>query len=126
MIENVSDRSKGAAWCKQPDEPEHFFNLDTLRTKIPPISSCDDIDDVTAPANSTPFGLAAYAWTGNHANVVFFFKGLHYGTLGVNTFMIKQAEAHFSGVEHSRMGHESGHQAIKSYRNTKLTHFDWN
>ncbi|MGR3344763.1 MAG: aldehyde dehydrogenase family protein, partial [Paracoccaceae bacterium] len=92
---------------------------------IAPIATFNDLDDAIERANSTPFGLAAYAFTGDHAKAEALSKGLHSGMVGVNTFMIAHAEAPFGGVDHSGMGREGGTQAIFDYLNTKMTHFAW-
>lgn len=76
-------------------------------------------------ANSTPYGLAAYAFTGSHATAEHLSKGLHAGMVGINNFMVAHAEAPFGGFDHSGMGREGGTQAINDYLNTKMTHFSW-
>jgi succinate-semialdehyde dehydrogenase/glutarate-semialdehyde dehydrogenase len=93
---------------------------------IAPITTFNDLDDAIERANSTPFGLAAYAFTGSHARAEALSRGLHSGMVGVNTFMIAHAEAPFGGIDHSGMGREGGRQAINDYLNVKLTHFAWN
>ena len=93
---------------------------------IAPITTFNDLDDAIERANSTPFGLAAYAFTGNQASAEALSRGLHSGMVGVNTFMIAHAEAPFGGMDHSGMGREGGRQAINDYLNVKLTHFAWN
>jgi len=86
------------------------------------VATFRDMDDAIARANSTPYGLAAYAFTGSHAKAEALSKGLHAGMVGVNTFMVAHAEAPFGGVDHSGMGREGGREAIRDYQNTKLTH----
>ncbi len=93
---------------------------------IAPITTFNDLDDAIERANSTPFGLAAYAFTGNQASAEALSRGLHSGMVGVNTFMIAHAEAPFGGIDHSGMGREGGRHAINDYLNVKLTHFAWN
>jgi succinate-semialdehyde dehydrogenase/glutarate-semialdehyde dehydrogenase len=90
------------------------------------IATFRDIDDAIARANSTPFGLAAYAFTGSHAKAETLSAGLRAGMVGINTFMIAHAEAPFGGIDHSGMGREGGRQAIADYLNVKLSHFVWN
>lgn len=90
------------------------------------ITTFRNLDEAIARANSTPFGLAAYAFTGSHAKAERLSAGLHSGMVGVNTFMIAHAEAPFGGIDHSGMGREGGRQAIHDYLNIKLSHFIWN
>jgi succinate-semialdehyde dehydrogenase/glutarate-semialdehyde dehydrogenase len=92
---------------------------------IASIATFRDLDDAIARANSTPFGLAAYAFTGSHAKAEALSHGLHAGMVGINNFMIAHAEAPFGGVDYSGMGREGGRQAIFDYLNVKLTHFTW-
>ncbi len=92
---------------------------------IAPIARFEDFDEAIARANSTPYGLAAYAFTGSHAKAEALSKGLSAGMVGVNTFMIAHAEAPFGGINHSGMGREGGLEAIRDYQNTKLTHMMW-
>lgn len=92
---------------------------------VAPIATFSDLDDAITRANSTPFGLAAYAFTGSHDKAETLSRRLHAGMVGVNNFMIAHAEAPFGGIDHSGMGREGGRQAILDYQNTKLTHFTW-
>lgn len=89
---------------------------------VAPVATFRDMDDAIARANSTPYGLAAYGFTGSHAKAEALSRGLHAGMVGVNTFLIAHAEAPFGGVDHSGMGREGGPDAIRDYQNTKLTH----
>jgi len=92
---------------------------------VAPIATFRTLDDAIERANSTPYGLAAYAFTGSHATAEILSKGLHAGMVGVNNFMVAHAEVPFGGVDHSGMGREGGRQSIHDYLNTKMTHFTW-
>ena len=92
---------------------------------VAPIATFRTLDDAIERANSTPYGLAAYAFTGSHATAEILSKGLHAGMVGVNNFLVAHAEVPFGGVDHSGMGREGGRQAIHDYLNTKMTHFTW-
>jgi len=92
---------------------------------IAPIATFSTLDEAVELANSTPYGLAAYAFTSNHATAETLSKRLHAGMVGVNNFMVAHAEVPFGGVDHSGMGREGGSQAIHDYLNTKMTHFSW-
>ncbi|MCX2721058.1 NAD-dependent succinate-semialdehyde dehydrogenase [Roseibium salinum] len=89
---------------------------------VAPVATFRDLDDAIARANATPYGLAAYAFTGDQDKAHRLSRKLHAGMVGINTFMIAHAEAPFGGVDHSGMGREGGPDAIKDYQNTKLTH----
>jgi succinate-semialdehyde dehydrogenase / glutarate-semialdehyde dehydrogenase len=92
---------------------------------LAPVARFSDFSDALKRANSTPFGLAAYGFTGSHAKAEALSKGLHAGMVGVNTFMIAHAEAPFGGIDHSGSGREGGRGAIRDYQNVKLTHIKW-
>ncbi len=92
---------------------------------LAPITPFREIEEAIERANATPFGLAAYGFTGSHATAEALSRGLHAGMVGINTFMIAHAEAPFGGIDHSGMGREGGRQAIADYLNVKLTHFAW-
>lgn len=83
------------------------------------------LDDAITRANSTPYGLAAYAFTGNATRAEQLSAGLRAGMVGINTFLVAHAEAPFGGVDHSGMGREGGRQAIQDYQNVKLTNMTW-
>jgi len=84
------------------------------------------VDEGIEKANNTPFGLAAYSFTGSHETAERLSNGLHAGMVGVNTFLVAHAEAPFGGVDHSGKGREGGRESISDYQNTKLTHMMWN
>jgi succinate-semialdehyde dehydrogenase/glutarate-semialdehyde dehydrogenase len=92
---------------------------------VAPIATFRELDEAIERANSTPFGLAAYAFTGSHGKAEALSRGLHAGMVGINTFAIAHAEAPFGGIDHSGMGREGGQHAIQDYLNTKLTHMTW-
>lgn len=92
---------------------------------VAPVSRFTDFDEAIAKANSTPFGLAAYAFTGSHRKAEALSKGIHAGMVGLNTFLVAHAEAPFGGVDYSGMGREGGRESIRDYQNVKTTHFAW-
>lgn len=90
---------------------------------LAPIATFRDLDEAIERSNSTPYGLAAYAFTGSQKKAEALSRGLQAGMVGINTFMIAHAEAPFGGINHSGMGREGGRQAINDYLNVKMTHF---
>jgi succinate-semialdehyde dehydrogenase/glutarate-semialdehyde dehydrogenase len=89
---------------------------------VAPVARFKGLDDAIAKANSTPYGLAAYAFTKDQGKAAALSHGLSAGMVGINTFMIAHAEAPFGGVNHSGFGREGGREAIRDYQNTKLSH----
>lgn len=137
--ETVADGARCLAGGRRPaSRNKGFFFEPTVLTDVPdgarimreepfgplaPIATFRDLDDGTERANSTPYGLAAYAFTGSQKKAEALSRGLQAGMVGINTFMIAHAEAPFGGINHSGMGREGGRQAILDYTNVKLTHF---
>lgn len=92
---------------------------------VAPVTTFSDFDDAIERADSTPYGLAAYGFTGSHEKAEAMSRRLHAGMVGVNTFLVAHAEVPFGGVDHSGMGREGGREAIRDYQNVKLTHMMW-
>ncbi|WP_395397278.1 NAD-dependent succinate-semialdehyde dehydrogenase [Novosphingobium sp. BL-8A] len=75
-----------------------------------------------AEANRLPYGLAAYAWTGDAARQKRLAAQLETGMLGINTTMIGGADAPFGGVKWSGHGHEDGPEGVMACLVTKAVH----
>lgn len=71
-------------------------------------------------ANSTPFGLAAYAFTHSQSDAAFVARRFESGMVGINTFMIGGAEAPFGGIKESGYGREGGMEGVDAYLTTKV------
>ncbi|MEX0956700.1 MAG: NAD-dependent succinate-semialdehyde dehydrogenase [Rhizobiaceae bacterium] len=137
--ETVSDGARCLTGGRRPaSRNKGFFFEPTVLAEVPggsrimreepfgplaPIATFRDLDDAMERANSTPYGLAAYAFTSSQKKAEALSRGLQSGMVGINTFMIAHAEAPFGGINHSGMGREGGRQAILDYTNVKLTHF---
>ena len=83
------------------------------------ITVFDTEDEALALANSTPFGLAAYAHTRDHSRLFRIAEGLEHGIVGMNTGLISAANVPFGGVKHSGYGREGGREGIHEYLVTK-------
>lgn len=92
---------------------------------VAPVATFRNLDDAITRANSTPYGLAAYAFTGSSVKADKLSAGLRAGMVGINSFLVAHAEAPFGGIGHSGMGREGGRQAIQDYQNIKLTNITW-
>jgi succinate-semialdehyde dehydrogenase/glutarate-semialdehyde dehydrogenase len=73
-------------------------------------------------ANGTPFGLAAYFFTGSMDRAWRVGEALEFGMVGLNTGAISMAVAPFGGVKRSGFGREGGHEGIEEYLETKAFH----
>lgn len=87
---------------------------------VAPVTSFRSIDEVVARANSLPFGLAAYAFTGSMKTANFISDALDAGMVGINTFAISAPETPFGGVRESGYGQEGGIEGLEVYTNKKL------
>ncbi len=79
----------------------------------------DDEADAVRTANDTPFGLAAYLFTRDHARIWRVGEGLEYGMISINTGFISAAEAPFGGVKESGIGREGSHHGIEDFLEMK-------
>lgn len=84
--------------------------------------SFESFDEGIAAANSTPFGLAAFAFTENGRRANLLGDALEAGMVGINTFAISGADTPFGGVKQSGYGSEGGPEGLESYCVTKAVH----
>lgn len=66
-------------------------------------------------ANSTPYGLAAYAFTNNLDDATLLSEGIQAGIVGINTFAVSSASIPFGGIKYSGIGAENGTEAMDDY-----------
>ena len=78
------------------------------------------LDEVLKRANSLPFGLAAYAFTGSTKNAQALSSGLEAGMVAINHLALALAETPFGGIKDSGYGSEGGIETFDGYLNTKL------
>jgi len=86
---------------------------------VAPIIPFKTFDEVVARANSLPFGLAAYAFTGSAKTANAIGDALEAGMVGVNTYAISMAETPFGGIKESGYGRELASYGIKEFVNIK-------
>ena len=87
---------------------------------VAPITPFKSFDEVVERANSLPFGLAAYAFTGSTKTANLISDALEAGMIGINSFAISTPETPFGGVKESGYGHEGGIEGLEAYTNKKL------
>jgi acyl-CoA reductase-like NAD-dependent aldehyde dehydrogenase len=78
------------------------------------------VDEVLQRANSLPFGLAAYAFTGSNRNAHALSTGLEAGMVTINHLGLALAETPFGGIKDSGVGSEGGIETYDGYLNTKF------
>jgi succinate-semialdehyde dehydrogenase/glutarate-semialdehyde dehydrogenase len=87
---------------------------------IAPIVTFKDFDEVVERANSLPYGLAAYAFTGSSATANAIGDALQSGMVGVNSVAISTPETPFGGVKESGYGSEGGIEGLEAYMSRKF------
>ena len=70
-------------------------------------------------ANNTPYGLAAYIYTGDTARGWKVAEALDFGMIGVNEVAISSAYAPFGGFKESGIGREGSHYGVEEYLEVK-------
>jgi succinate-semialdehyde dehydrogenase/glutarate-semialdehyde dehydrogenase len=87
---------------------------------IAPVVTFKSFDEVVERANSLPYGLAAYAFTGSAQTANLIGDAFQSGMVGVNSIAISTPETPFGGVKESGYGSEGGIEGLQAYLNTKF------
>ena len=87
---------------------------------LAPVVTFKTFDEVVERANSLPYGLAAYAFTGSAQTANMIGDALQSGMVGVNSINISTPETPFGGVKESGYGSEGGIEGLQAYMNTKF------
>ncbi|MEO0732251.1 MAG: NAD-dependent succinate-semialdehyde dehydrogenase [Bacteroidota bacterium] len=86
---------------------------------VAPVFRFETEAEVIRMANDTPYGLAAYFYGKDHAQIWRVAEALDYGMVGINTGMISTAVAPFGGVKESGFGREGSRYGLQEYLVTK-------
>jgi succinate-semialdehyde dehydrogenase / glutarate-semialdehyde dehydrogenase len=87
---------------------------------LAPVVPFKTFDEVVERANSLPYGLAAYAFTGSAQTANMIGDALQSGMVGVNSINVSTPETPFGGVKESGYGSEGGIEGLQAYLNTKF------
>jgi phenylacetaldehyde dehydrogenase len=79
----------------------------------------DDIDEIAAAANDTPYGLGASVWSNDLSTVHRLVPKIKAGTVWVNCHNMVDPAMPFGGFKQSGMGREHGRVAIEMYTELK-------
>ena len=84
----------------------------------------DDVDELAAPANDVPYGLAAGIWTSDTSRALKLADRLDAGTVWINTYGMFDVAVPFGGRKHSGFGKELGAEALEPYLQSKSVWLD--
>jgi succinate-semialdehyde dehydrogenase / glutarate-semialdehyde dehydrogenase len=87
---------------------------------LAPVVTFKTFDEVVERANSLPYGLAAYAFTGSAQTANMIGDALQSGMVGVNSINVSTPETPFGGIKESGYGSEGGIEGLQAYLNTKF------
>ena len=85
---------------------------------VAPITTFRTEDEAVALANSSEFGLIAYAYTRDPNRMLRLPERIETGMLGLNSGVISNPAAPFGGVKQSGLGREGGVEGIDEYLET--------
>jgi len=86
----------------------------------------EDLDEIIARANDTPYGLAAGLWTENLKNAHYVANRLKAGSVWVNCYNLTDPAIPFGGYKESGFGREMGSYALDNYTEVKSVWIDLN
>ena len=87
---------------------------------LAPVVTFKSFDEVVERANSLPYGLAAYAFTGSAQTATLIGDALQSGMVGINSIAVSTPETPFGGIKESGYGSEGGLEGLQAYLNTKF------
>lgn len=92
---------------------------------IAPLVRFQDLDSVIEQANATPYGLAAYVFSGDVGNAMRVAERLNAGIVGVNRGFVSDPAAPFGGMKESGIGREGAQDGIKEFLETQYIATSW-
>ncbi len=88
---------------------------------IAPTARFSSLDEVIERANSLPFGLAAYAFTGSAKTAGVLKQEIETGMLAVNSLHVHSVETPFGGLKFSGYGYEGGIEGLEVFLATRYS-----
>jgi succinate-semialdehyde dehydrogenase/glutarate-semialdehyde dehydrogenase len=87
---------------------------------LAPIMRFKTMDEAIARANSLPYGLASYVFTGSERTARIASQEIEAGMVAINSATVSLPQAPFGGVKSSGEGSEGGIEGLEAYMHTKL------
>ena len=111
-------------WFYQPTvlrnvSPESALLQEEIFGPVAPVTSFDTLDEALELANSTEYGLVAYAYTDDLDDALRLAEGLDTGMVAINQGVVSNPAAPFGGVKASGFGREGGREGIEEYLETR-------
>lgn len=91
---------------------------------VAPIATFASVQEAISLANSTPYGLVAYAFTKDLDTLWALAEGLEFGTVGVNNVVGGEFPYPYGGWKESGLGVENSHYAVEQYLQLKHLRID--
>ena len=135
FVKDAKDRGGKVVSGGQRRGNQGYFYEPTVLTDLPddckimtqepfgplaPVVTFKTFDEVVERANSLPYGLAAYAFTGSAQTANLIGDALQSGMVGVNSINVSTPETPFGGVKELGYGSEGGLEGLQAYLNTKF------
>ncbi|XDD50168.1 NAD-dependent succinate-semialdehyde dehydrogenase [Leptospira sp. WS92.C1] len=86
---------------------------------VAPVYRFESFEEGIRVANSTPVGLAAYAYTEDYKKIEALSKHIESGMLGINEGLISSEQVPFGGLKESGFGREGSKYGIQEYLHVK-------
>ena len=86
---------------------------------VAPVMKFRSLEEALSLANDSPYGLAAYLFTGELKTALRMAEGLEAGGIGVNVNNVVDLQAPFGGCKESGLGRELGRWGLEAYMETK-------
>ncbi|HQQ68872.1 MAG: aldehyde dehydrogenase [Acidovorax sp. 17-64-282] len=99
--------------------PEHRVVREEIFGPVLVAMPYDDLDEVAAWANDSPFGLGASIWSNNLSQVHRLIPKLQAGSVWVNCHSMLDPGMPFGGYKQSGIGRDMGRAALDAYLETK-------
>ena len=105
-------------------DPSSALFTDEIFGPVAPVVSFSDDDEAIRLANSTEYGLVAYAYTRDVDRALRVADRLEAGMVAINRGIVSNAAAPFGGIKQSGLGREGGREGIDDYLDVKYVCLD--